>query len=85
MKNKLIVPVAIFAISLFTIACNGDHSDRTVRDTTNKGNVHDIPSMSNEAPSNIDTTKATGDASTVDNSGSGGTKIDSVKKTKPNK
>jgi hypothetical protein len=87
MKNKIIIPISIFVVSLCTIACNGDHSDRTVRDTTGTAETHVDPSMKNP-PSNIDTTKTTtttGGASSVDNSGSGGTKIDSVKKTKPNK
>ena len=59
-------------------ACNGDHSDRIGRDTAK--NTKD------SVPSNIDTsktTKTTGDAGTLDNSASGGTKVtkaDNIKK-----
>jgi hypothetical protein len=83
MKNKIILSLIVFAISLFTIACNGDHSTNT-GDTGNT--FHDAPSVK-DAPSSIDTTKPTttsGDASNVDNSGSGGQKITkdtSVKKS----
>jgi len=62
------------------MACNGDHSDHVVRDTSES---HYDP------PKSLDTTKTTtttGDASSLDNSGSGGTRIDTpVKKANPPK
>ena len=73
MKNKITLSITVLAISLFTIACSGNHSDKT-SDTANT--FHDAPSVK-DAPSNTDTTKpttTTGDAGTMDNSGSGGQK-----------
>ena len=59
-------------------ACNGDHSDRTVRDTS---------ASHYDPPKSLDTTKTTtttGSATMVDNSGSGGTRIDTpTKKAAP--
>jgi len=68
MKNKLIASLMILSVS-FIMACNGDHSANGGEDTAK---------TKRDAPSNTDTsatTTATGDASTVDNSASGGTKI----------
>jgi len=68
MKKKIAL-LLLTGITSTMLACNGNHSDRTARDTAK--NVHD------SVPSNIDTSKttiATGDAGTLDNSGSGGTK-----------
>ncbi|MDN3551155.1 hypothetical protein [Mucilaginibacter aquaedulcis] len=78
--RKLLTTIFLLAPLSIMIGCNGDHSDRTVRDTAK--NVHD------SVPSNIDTSKtttATGDAGTLDNSASGGTKVakDSGKMAQP--
>jgi len=67
--RKLLTTIFLLAPLSIMMGCNGDHSDRTVRDTAK--NVHD------SLPSNIDTSKtttATGDAGTLDNNASGGTK-----------
>ncbi|MEZ2334800.1 hypothetical protein AB6735_04160 [Mucilaginibacter sp. RCC_168] len=79
MKKKISVMLLACTVAAF-FACNGDHSDRTVRDTAK--NTHD------SVPSNIDTSKTTtttGDASNLDNSASGGTRIakDSAQLAKP--
>ena len=61
--RKLLTTIFLLAPLSIMMGCNGDHSDRTVRDTAK--NVHD------SLPSNIDTSKtttATGDAGTLDNS-----------------
>lgn len=81
MKNKLITGLLPLSVSLI-MACSGNHSAKGGEDTAK---------AQHEAPSNIDTsqtTTATGDASAVDNSASGGTKtarpdslrVDSTKK-----
>jgi hypothetical protein len=78
MKNTAIIIIAAFSISLGVTACNGDHSTRVVSDTTAKTDLHVDPSIKNDSAANVDTSKTTtttGDASSVDNSGSGGTKI----------
>jgi hypothetical protein len=79
MRKNITTVLAIVALSAF-FACNGDHSDRTVRDTAKN--------LNDSVPSNIDTSKtttATGDAGSLDNSASGGTKIakDSGKMDRP--
>lgn len=75
MKNKIIALILVVA-SCAVIACNGDHSDRVVRDTAESNY---------DPPKSLDTTKTTtttGDAGSLDNSGSGGTRIDTpAKKT----
>jgi hypothetical protein len=71
MKINLIIILSVIGLS-FT-ACSGDHSDHNVGDTANHTSV-----PANSATKSTDTSKvttATGDATTVDNSGSGGTKI----------
>jgi len=89
MKNTAIIIIASVSISLGVSACNGDHSTRVVSDTTAKSDIHVDPSIKNDSAANVDTSKTTtttGDASTLDNGGSGGTKIakDTSKiKTKP--
>jgi len=79
MKNKTIA-LLIFATSGIFTACSGNHSDHVVRDTAQSNYT---------PPKSVDTTKTTtttGDASSLDNSGSGGTHIDtSVKKAQPPK
>ena len=76
MKNKLLI--LIVACTAVFAACNGDHSDRTVRDTS---------ASHYDPPKSLDTTKTTtttGSATMVDNSGSGGTRIDTpAKKAAP--
>jgi hypothetical protein len=72
-KQFLITYIAGMAI-LFS-ACNGDHSDRSGIDTVKNRYGTDT---SKTPGSNTDTgkiTTTTGDASSLDNSGSGGTKI----------
>lgn len=72
MKNQIIIVVSIISLALFT-RCTGDHTARSGSDTA----VHQT-----NVPSNVDTaqiTTTTGDASNIDNSGSGGTKIDTGK------
>lgn len=74
--KKRIVFLMMPAFCLALGACSGDHS--------NKGGV-DSAKYHYKAPSNVDTSKTTtttGDASTVDNSGSGGTQIDTAKSVK---
>jgi hypothetical protein len=68
MKNKFIAGLMILSATLI-VACNGDHSANGGEDTAK---------TKRDAPSNFDTsatTTATGDASTIDNSASGGTEI----------
>jgi hypothetical protein len=68
MKN--IIALSMLTCTCLLFACNGNHSDRTVRDTA--ANTHD------SVPSNIDTSKTTtttGSAGAVDDGASGGTKI----------
>ena len=86
MKNKFVIPAFALSVSLGFAACNGDHSTRTEGDTVNYATKHDNASMDSVPP--LDSSKhtsKTGDASTIDNSGSGGTKIakDSTKTKKP--
>lgn len=74
MKNKFLILILACVVYLLG-ACNGDHSTRVVRDTVKNRYHSDTTGISK---SNIDTTKVTtttGDASTIDNSASGGTKI----------
>ncbi len=79
MKNKIIA-LLITTVAFGFTACNGDHSTRVVRDTSES---HYDPPKSSDTTK---TTTATGDAGSVDNSGSGGTHIDTpVKKSQPPK
>jgi hypothetical protein len=74
MKIKFLIIILTSSIGLFA-ACNGDHSDRVVRDTIKNRYGSDTTGISK---TNVDTSKVTtttGDASAIDNSGSGGTKI----------
>jgi hypothetical protein len=88
MKNKFLIIILASSMGLF-YACNGDHSTRVVRDTN--ANRYGTTDTAKTAKSNIDTSKVTtttGDASTIDNSGSGGTqtaKDTSKKKAKTKK
>lgn len=68
MKNKFFTGLMIVSASLI-MACNGDHTAKGGEDTAK---------TKRDAPSSTDTsavTTATGDASTIDNSASGGTKV----------
>jgi len=68
MKNKFIAGLIIFCTGII-MACNGDHSAKGGEDTAK---------VKRGAPSNTDTsavTTSTGDATNIDNSASGGTKI----------
>ncbi len=83
MKNKLPITIITVCFGLFA-ACNGDHSTHVVRDTV--ANRYGTDTAKTEK-SNIDTSKVTattGDASSIDNSASGGTKAakDSSKRKK---
>ncbi|QEM12480.1 hypothetical protein SAMN05192574_118103 [Mucilaginibacter gossypiicola] len=81
MRKNIFTGLFVLSVSLI-MACNGDHSARSGEDTAQ---------AKHDAPSNLDTSKTTsvtGDASTIDNSPSGGTKtkkadtskMDSVKR-----
>lgn len=75
MKNKMVLITAIATASLFT-ACAGS-SDKAPDTAASTGYTQ---------PKSIDTTKTTtttGSAGVVDNSGSGGTNIDTPKKNTP--
>jgi hypothetical protein len=83
MKYKLLTTITTACFGLFA-ACNGDHSTRVVRDTV--ANRYGTDTAKTEK-TNLDTAKitsATGDASSIDNSASGGTKTakDSSKRKK---
>ena len=73
MKSKFLIAIVSVCLGLI-IACNGDHSTHVVRDTV--GNRYGTDTAKTEK-TNLDTSKittATGDASSIDNSASGGTK-----------
>jgi hypothetical protein len=81
MKNRALI-ITLFISAFLFAACNGDHSSRVVKDTVK--NIYGTDTAKVEK-SNIDTSKVTsttGDASSLDNSASGGTKTakDSSKK-----
>ena len=67
MKNKIIFSLLFSAILLS--ACSGDHASRQGSDTAAMWHA------TNPYRDTFATTSTTGDATTVDNSGSGGTKI----------
>lgn len=74
MKNKIVLITALLASGLFA-ACQGNHSDK----------APDTASTGYNQPKSIDTTQTTtttGSATMVDNSGSGGTNIDTPKTSK---
>jgi hypothetical protein len=88
MKSKfLIIIITAGLVDLFA-SCNGDHSTRVVRDTVANRYGTDTAKT---AKTNLDTSKittTTGDASSIDNSGSGGTSVakdSSKKKVEKNK
>ena len=85
MKNKILIILMACSGSLLA-ACNGDHSTRTVRDTNS--NTYNVDTAKT-SKSNIDSTgatKTTGDAGSLDNSASGGTKaVKDTAKMKPKK
>ncbi|MGZ3873130.1 MAG: hypothetical protein ACXVJD_09450 [Mucilaginibacter sp.] len=70
MKNKIIIAALVCSTCLFA-ACGGDRSPRSGQGDTVKSTYGNQPDSSK-----VDTAAATG----LDNSGSGGTKADSVKK-----
>jgi hypothetical protein len=73
MKNRFLIIAIVICIFLFA-ACTGDHSTHGVKDTGENRFGVDTAKIDK---TNIDTSKVTsktGDASTIDNSGSGGTK-----------
>jgi hypothetical protein len=80
MKNKITIILSVISIGLFA-RCTGNHSSHNGGDTAE----HHY-----NVPSNVDTSKtttSTGGASTLDNSGSGGTKTakDTTHKADSNK
>jgi ABC-type oligopeptide transport system substrate-binding subunit len=76
MKKRITIISSIALLSLFTACTGGDHSASSGKDTAQSNY---------DAPKSVDTTTATGNATDVDNSGSGGTKIDTPKKKMDNK
>jgi hypothetical protein len=86
MRNRILIVVIGLCAGLF-VACNGDHSTRVVRDTVKNRYGADTAKISKSNRDTGKVTSATGDASSLDNSGSGGTKIskDSTKKSPPKK
>lgn len=77
MKNILIITLLAGSIYALT-SCSGDHSSRSNIDTVKNKYGSGINDTANVSEKNIDTgkvTTTTGDASSVDNSASGGTKI----------
>lgn len=75
MKKKIGLISSIAVLSLL-LACTGNHPASSGKDTAE--NKHD-------APKSVDTTTAAGNSTDVDNSGSGGTKIDTPKQKLDNK
>jgi ABC-type oligopeptide transport system substrate-binding subunit len=76
-KNRTLIPALVLSVGLGFAACNGDHSTHVEGDTLkNSAGKQGAASLDSVAP--LDTSKhtsTTGDASTMDNSASGGTKI----------
>lgn len=89
MKNAFII--TLFAGSIYALAgCSGDHSTRSGIDTVKNRYGSTINDTTKASEKNIDTgkvTTTTGDASSIDNSASGGTKIskDTAKQKTPAK
>jgi hypothetical protein len=76
MKSRILI--LLLTSGWLVIACNGDHSTRSGIDTVKNSYGVSDKDTAKTSKSNIDTgkiTTTTGDASTIDNSGSGGTKI----------
>jgi len=68
MKNNILIIIATACLACIT-ACHSGNATRAGKDTAK---------YHYNAPSNLDTSKTTtttGDASTIDNSGNGGTKV----------
>jgi hypothetical protein len=75
MKKKIGIISSIAVLSL-CMSCTGNHSASNGKDTAETKYTE---------PKSVDTTTATGSVPDVDNSGSGGTKIDTTKKKINNK
>lgn len=75
MKSKIGMAASIAVLSLL-MSCTGNHPASSGKDTAE--NKYD-------APKSVDTTTTTGSVPDVDNSGSGGTKIDTPKNKMDNK
>ena len=73
MKNKIIIILSVVSLSLF-FSCSGNHTASGGSDTA-AYKYKQQPSADTAA-----ITTTTGDASNIDNSGSGGTRIDTGKK-----
>lgn len=75
--NKFLIILAI-AITGSLAACNGDHSTRSGIDTVKSkyGSVDDTTGASKKSVDTNKVTATTGDASDLDNSASGGTKVE---------
>jgi hypothetical protein len=76
MNKFLIIP--LIAVTGSLAACSGDHSTRSGIDTV-KSRYGSINDTSGASKKNVDTNKVTattGDASDLDNSASGGTKVE---------
>lgn len=87
MKNRVVIIFAITVIGLFA-ACNGDHATRSGIDTVKNQYGTDTARVNKSSIDSGKVTTKTGDASNLDNSASGGTKIarDTLKqKTNPKK
>jgi hypothetical protein len=80
MKNKIAITLSIISLGLF-VKCSGDHSTHVVRDT--EANQYHVPKNQTQDIDTSKVTTTTGDASNIDNSGSGGTKIDTAKHKNP--
>jgi hypothetical protein len=78
MKKKLLI-ILIISASCSISACSGDHSTRSGIDTVKSRYGSKTSETTGVAKKTIDTSKmtaTTGDASDLDNSGSGGTKVE---------
>ena len=87
MKKKLLI-ILIIGASCSLVACSGDHSTRSGVDTVKSRYGSEINDTTGASKKTIDTSKmttTTGDASDLDNSGSGGTKIEKDSTKKPAK
>lgn len=87
MKKKLLI-ISIIGASCSVLACSGDHSTRSGTDTVKSRYGSKTSETSGVSRKTIDTSKmtaTTGDASDLDNSGSGGTKIEKDTSKKPSK
>jgi hypothetical protein len=73
MKSKFLILSAVFFTAVFS-SCGGNHTAKNPPDTAN--NIYNQPKSVDTSK----TTTTTGDVPNVDNSGSGGTRIDTTKK-----